>query len=440
MSEKVDALNREDFISKLEKLVDLISENGQGCCFGIDGAWGSGKSFILEKFENRIKDVVLEETADNKYFVFHYDCWKYDYYDEPAIAIISAMLDETDKELSVLSGEVKEGMRLAWETTKETLKAIAGAICKNKLGIDYVEIASDVLKKQDEEVDKEFDSLYGFKRALEAARDGIQKIAENKTVIIVVDELDRCLPTYSIKVLERLHHIFNELNNVIVIVSMDKKQLAHSIQGIYGDIEVDTYLRKFISFKMDLDNGAVNSYKEKYPSYFSMFDIMETEGEKLEKLFSDILHGIDMRTQERIFRKAEIIHTIIKDEKELDSSIIALEILFITVALRAKTRNLAWLAEIRIGFNTDIEKRIGREYYNMLVEYGKEGMTNPTRDGGYVINNSMIGRTLFWLSGMFYEFKDGKCGKLYYNNVVDTRKNIDFACRFKDMVDIIDTD
>ena len=43
-----------------------------------------------------------------------------------------------------------------------------------------------------------------------------------KAVVIMVDELDRCLPEYTIKVSERLHHIFTDLKNVIVFVSMDK--------------------------------------------------------------------------------------------------------------------------------------------------------------------------------------------------------------------------
>ena len=41
--------------------------------------------------------------------------------------------------------------------------------------------------------------------------------AKDKTIIFVVDELDRCLPEYSIKVLERLHHVFEKTSNIQVI-------------------------------------------------------------------------------------------------------------------------------------------------------------------------------------------------------------------------------
>lgn len=228
MSKKLDVLNRGKFISKLILLVEGIVEKKQGCCFGIDGAWGSGKTFVLEKFEEQLKDIQCEETADNRYYVFHYDCWKYDYYDEPIIAIISAMLDTIENEPKLFSKEIQQVGKLAGKTVKDVLKAIVGELTKNKIGINLVEVANGILEEYDEEKEqnKQFDSLYGFRKALEATRAGIQEIAEYKTVVIVVDELDRCLPTYSIKVLERLHHIFNGLDNVIVIVSMDKSQLV----------------------------------------------------------------------------------------------------------------------------------------------------------------------------------------------------------------------
>lgn len=190
MSEKIDVLNREDFVNKIKSLIEILADKKHGCCFGIDGAWGSGKTFVLEMLEDQLKDILLEETADNKYYVFHYDCWKYDYYDEPAIAIVAAMLDAVDDELSMFPKEVENTGKLALETVKTTLTKIASELCKNKIGIDLVEIASNILEEHDSSDEKDFDYLYGFKRALEKTREGIQEIADNKTIVIVVDELD----------------------------------------------------------------------------------------------------------------------------------------------------------------------------------------------------------------------------------------------------------
>jgi predicted KAP-like P-loop ATPase len=56
---------------------------------------------------------------------------------------------------------------------------------------------------------------------------------EEKKIVIFIDELDRCRPTYAIEVLERIKHLFGVAGYVFVI-SLDKEQLSHSIATIYG--------------------------------------------------------------------------------------------------------------------------------------------------------------------------------------------------------------
>lgn len=433
MSEKLDVLNRKDFIDKLIQLVEGFADKKQGCCFGIDGAWGSGKTFVLEKFEEQLKVIQSEETAEDKYYVFHYDCWKYDYYEEPAIAIIAAMLDEIDRELSLFSKDVENAGKVAVETVRTTLKKIASELCKNKIGIDLVEVASEILDKTDKEKVKDFDSLYGFKKALEETRKGMQEIAKDKTVVIVVDELDRCLPTYSIKVLERLHHIFNGLDNVIVIVSMDKSQLEHSIKAIYGDIDVDVYLRKFISFKVGLDNGVASQYAEKYSEYFSMFDMLDEERDEIEFFLSDILTGLDMRTQERIFNKAKVIHTIAVTDNIRDCSIMTFEMLYLTVSLKMKDKDIQWLCTAWTSArNANVLRRLGESYYNILQKYQSMIYSGATFKGKNEIKDTLIGKTFYWLY-VLYKRED-----VIYLHTDDGRTGI--IKRFADLIDIIDVD
>lgn len=435
MSERLDVLNRDVFVENLVQLVNCLSDKEQGCCFGLDGAWGSGKSFVLDKFEEKLKCIQSEKTKTDTYFVFHYDCWKYDYYDEPAIAIIAAMLDATDKELSLFSEGVENAKRLGLETVRKTLKTIAGELCKNKIGIDLVDLASNILEEHDKEREQDFDELYGFKRALEATRKGIQDIGLEKTVVIVVDELDRCLPTYSIKVLERLHHIFDGLNNVIVIVSMDKRQLAHSIKEIYGNIDVDTYLRKFIAFKVCLDTGKAKGYADKFASYFSMFE--DGCNDEVESFFIDIMSGMDMRTQERIFRKAEIIHRIISSNEKMDSSIMTFEILFLTLAFKLKSTQLQWLLDT--SHYVEIEGKLTKNYYNMLRQYGKQvGATGHKYGGAMVIKDNVIGKTFYWIANALNSYDQGICGPYYYNKNVGNE--IIIIKKFCKLIEIIDED
>lgn len=442
-NEKIDVLNREDFIDKLVNLTQLMAQTKRGCCFGINGAWGSGKSFVLDKFEKKISQLQSETTVDNLFYVFHYDCWKFDYYDEPSIAIISSMLDSANRELSFLSPKVDSVLRASWNTAKKELVKIASELCKNKVGIDLVELVEDTLKQSRDSAEKDFDALYGFKRALEETREGIKKIAENKTVLIIVDELDRCLPEYSIKVLERLHHIFVDLDNVIVIVSVDKKQLEHSINGIYGKIDADIYLRKFISFKIDLNNGIVEGYCQKFFTYYGMFTIPEQDIPTIEEFFRNILQGLDMRTQERIFRKAEIIHSIIHEEELFESSVMAFEIFFLTLALLTKTKQIGWFCDLyeKIADMNNLAKETGLsvEYCQMLQKYAKSSIySQPGQNGILVVRHTFEGKLFFWIANMFGTYADKICQNYYFEEPATDIVN--FIHRFSEYANIIDCD
>ena len=83
-----DKLERTEFIDTLEKIIDKKFNDRDGFSFAIDGKWGCGKTFIVNMLEERLK---------NKYLVIKYNCWKYDYYEEPVMAIMSVIADALNK-------------------------------------------------------------------------------------------------------------------------------------------------------------------------------------------------------------------------------------------------------------------------------------------------------------------------------------------------------
>ncbi len=136
MQETVDVLNREQFIDMLYQLVNTMSDLKQGKIFSIDGTWGYGKTYVLEELERRLSPVVNEDTYDDKFYVFHYNCWQYDYYEEPSVAIISAMLEDSENSLE---HRINKVAKAGWETAKEILAEVAGEYVKNKIGVNIVE-------------------------------------------------------------------------------------------------------------------------------------------------------------------------------------------------------------------------------------------------------------------------------------------------------------
>ena len=90
-------------------------------------------------------------------------------------------------------------------------------------------------------------------------------------------------------------------------------------------------MKKIISFSFKLDNGSANNFIKKYENFMDMFIIQEQERNELEKFLKIITYGIDIRTQEKIFEKAESIHSLMADQEKMDSAILAFEILVLCI-------------------------------------------------------------------------------------------------------------
>ena len=185
---------------------------------------------MLEEIEEKIK------RTEDKYFLFHYNCWQYDYYEEPAVAVISAMISSFERDRTIFNKDLEDTVEAGYLFVGKKLKEIAGLYLKNRIGVDLISWAGEIasIKKGNASAEYNFDKMFNFSQTIEMVRKDLQEMAEQRTILLVVDELDRCIPQYAIKVLERLHHIFYGLDNVIVILAIDRRQLEHSVEEMFG--------------------------------------------------------------------------------------------------------------------------------------------------------------------------------------------------------------
>lgn len=328
----VDLLGRQEIVDRIMKILEVISEKKSSCTFALNGAWGTGKTFVLNMLMNQ-----LWEYHSDDYIVFHYNCWQYDYYEEPLIAIVAAMLDSVDEENHLLPPNLRDGVKVGMDKAKEALGKIAAVFVKNKIGVDLTDVVS-IAKEYQSAVDDEkgkrkdsrsFDEFYSFKKAIRQAQIEINKLARKRTLVVIVDELDRCLPDYAIKVLERLHHLFTGIENVSVVLGIDKDQLNNTIIQIFGGKrDISKYLHKFINFELPLDIGSISgSFIQKHFNYFNLFDDSLTltnfpYNEFLAALFS----GIDVRTQEHLINRITVIHKLLFPDKRMGFAFMVCEL------------------------------------------------------------------------------------------------------------------
>jgi len=138
-----------------------------------------------------------------------------------------------------------------------------------------------------------------------------------KPLIIFIDELDRCRPTYALELLEKAKHFF-DIKGIIFVLAIDKEQIGHSIRSVYGvGMDVDGYLRRFI----DLDYHLPEPDTEKFcEALFNRFGFEEYFGQRaqhgspsdkgdmlsvLAGLFA--VFGFSLRKQEQCFSRLSIV-------------------------------------------------------------------------------------------------------------------------------------
>jgi hypothetical protein len=386
-----DFLSRQPYINLLKSIIANQSDNPSGYSLAIDGEWGCGKTWVLNKLENEL----LDENK-NKYLIFHYNAWENDFYDEPLVAILSVMIEELKSYKKNI--KEKETVSKAISSSITALTKVAGSVIEKKYGINANDII-DSVKESGKAIDdikltkSDFNNMLPLENALRQIKSVIQKLAEEYKIVFVVDELDRCLPEYAIKVLERLHHVCNEMP-VIQIIAYSGKALSNSISKVYGsDSEnniskkafAEHYLEKFVNLILPLNYGKPDDdisvlYEGLEKNYKPIFD---SSLDFLKQFYKAILKSMPIRNRKKIFDVVKTIHELTLASNNFKNFIstyelLCCEILIVIdkIMLHAQSPlNLGYEYkenQLRLVFNADKKNRysniININYYISLIE------------------------------------------------------------------------
>ena len=83
-------------------------------------------------------------------------------------------------------------------------------------------------------------------------------------LLVLIDELDRCKPTYAVQLLERIKHYLSN-DRVTFVFAINEKQLQYTIQTVYGDgFNANQYLDKFFDYRLSLPRPDMKSFNAFY--------------------------------------------------------------------------------------------------------------------------------------------------------------------------------
>lgn len=279
----IDILKRDEFINDILEDIKYVSESNGNSFIMINGEWGSGKTFVLN---------MIKERIENDYNVIEYNCWENSFYPDPLIAIISSLTDQLN--------EFKDINRLGLEIMQ--IFGITGNI-KIEPDIKFFGIEIIIKNKRKDKGYKSLESyINNFKNELIEFNNKNFSKDNKKTRVVIVDELDRCLPEYAIKVLERLYLLFKGIPNVVILIGNNNNQLETSIKQIFGQsFQLDEYLKKMIDLKFNLDFGEVDTdnFYNKYINYFGLFDFNIFDKVRTFSMIAFLLNSQNIREQEK---------------------------------------------------------------------------------------------------------------------------------------------
>lgn len=286
--------------------VDILSAKDMlPISIGVFGNWGAGKSSLLKLIETKL------ENDQKDYIVINFDAWLYQGFDDARASLLEViateLLKSAKEDKSLLKkikgllrrvngfrafGLLAEGTALAFGVpTGGAAYRAANALGNAADGIqdqgEYEE-GSDTVK----EVKSQVSSMIKPKEVktppqqIHAFRKEYEEILEelDKPVVIIIDNLDRCLPANAIHTLEAIR-LFLFLKNTAFIIAADEEMIKFSVaehfKGSSDRHQLD-YIDKLIQVPIRVPKAGVREIR----SYLFMLYAIEAgvDSTKLKNL------------------------------------------------------------------------------------------------------------------------------------------------------------
>lgn len=265
-----DIETQSDYLNYLE-VAEVVSEvlldpAMRPVSVGIFGTWGTGKSSLLNLIEADLKRRVNDDVI-----VIRFDAWLYQGFDDARAALMDVIARALYEEAKQNEGLLGLADRLLARVKTVRALGLAIEVAAAAHGIPVFGAAARAVgavnnyiagtpdddgAKAMAEGAKEIRGLVAPKQKksppeeIEAFRaefgELLTKLA--KTMVVFVDNLDRCLPTQTIHTLEALR-LFLFMNSSAFVVAADEDMVRHSVSQHFRDADtrhVKDYLDKLI--------------------------------------------------------------------------------------------------------------------------------------------------------------------------------------------------
>ena len=194
---------------------------------GIEGDWGSGKSSILAILGEQLE-------GDKSVVVIPTHPWEYDPATDPKATLIGEVLNAVRKEAVERQG----GWDKLSETVQDRFKSLARRVKVSKviklaansvlsMGLPKIDEVLDLFGEEESVVEEP--TLQGFRDEFAKL---MQELPEIERVVVLVDDLDRCLPGTVVATLEAVK-LFLSVPKMAFVLAADRRTVSLAIATQY---------------------------------------------------------------------------------------------------------------------------------------------------------------------------------------------------------------
>ena len=312
-----------------ERLADIIGDLEGPAVIAIDGSWGTGKTTFVRQWAGLLRD--------RHHLVVFFDAFEHDHLDDPFMALFTHLLRARARSDEPIPKKHKDKLiRAVAPLAKPILGSVANAALRRaSLGLvdpddmrKRIEGANEkessdpqgVVTEAVEQIDRQAGRVDAFRKALFECVSQLGQSNENDTesnavapLVFIVDELDRCRPSYALRLLERIKHVFST-DNVCFVLVTNVESLAAMVESAYGFKNGREYLHKFYHRRIDITSVLGSETRSPVGAYMDHiaagWGIDRSTG-RYDRIVLDNLirvHDVPLRGQERIMASFGLLY------------------------------------------------------------------------------------------------------------------------------------
>lgn len=254
----------------------IVQAKGRPISIGVSGAWGIGKSSMIKLTQASLAARPRNE-GEREFIFVEFNAWLYQGYDDARAALMDVIATKLEKEAVKREKAIDKARALLKRVNwLRAAKLVAGSAVAMSFGLPPTGLVGDLwglgqrffsggvdaklIEDAEGKAGEVADTASGLlkpkeetspPKEIQALRDTFEETLEELgvTLVVLIDDLDRCLPETTISTLEAIR-LFLFLKNTAFVIAADNDMIKHAVrrhfEGVPDDLLVTNYFDKLI--------------------------------------------------------------------------------------------------------------------------------------------------------------------------------------------------